>query len=72
MKAIRMLLSTVALPIAIVVMARPAQAATTPYTDCVDKIIADCNEALSEASLWEKPIIGLACTALIAGCAVAP
>jgi len=37
--------------------------------DCYQEVLRDCNDALEEASWWEKPAIGLFCTGMLAGCA---
>jgi len=37
--------------------------------DCYDEVLSTCNDALEEASWWEKPAVGLFCTGMLAGCA---
>jgi hypothetical protein len=37
--------------------------------DCYQEVLATCNDALEDASWWEKPAIGLFCTGMLAGCA---
>jgi len=38
-------------------------------TDCFWEVMHRCDDALEEASWWEKPAVGFFCTGMIAGCA---
>lgn len=39
-----------------------------PVEDCFNEVLALCDDALEEASWWEKPAVGLFCTGMMAGC----
>jgi hypothetical protein len=36
--------------------------------DCYAEVMDTCNDALEDASWWEKPAVGLFCTGMLAGC----
>lgn len=47
---------------------------TTPVfagetTDCFWEVMHRCDDALEEASWWEKPAVGFFCSGMLAGCA---
>jgi hypothetical protein len=70
MKTLRKVLSAAFVAVMLVFIATPARATTQGYTDCVNYWLGQCNQTLADSSWYEKPIIGAACTALIAGCGV--
>lgn len=35
---------------------------------CYDAVLTTCADALDAASWWEKPAVGLFCTAMLGGC----
>ena len=37
--------------------------------ECQQRVIDECAEVLEDASWWEKPAIGVVCTARLLGCA---
>lgn len=54
-----------ALMLLLVGFAGPLLAGTT---DCYDHVLANCDDALDAAAWWEKPAVGLFCTAMLGGC----
>jgi hypothetical protein len=51
--------------VAVIVALAPLHA---DVADCYDRVLANCNAALDDASWWEKPAVGLLCTGMLAGC----
>ncbi|HSL69615.1 MAG TPA: hypothetical protein VK864_05195 [Longimicrobiales bacterium] len=43
-------------------------AAAETISECYDRVLTDCTEALDGARWWEKPAIGAICTLMLAGC----
>jgi len=42
--------------------------AAESVSDCYERVLERCDAALSNASWWEKPALGIMCTGLLGGC----
>ena len=45
-----------------------SMAAAETISQCYDRVLTDCTEALESARWWEKPAIGALCTLMLVGC----
>jgi hypothetical protein len=46
----------------------PIAAEESAVADCYERVMIMCVDALDEARWWEKPAVGLLCTAMLGGC----
>jgi len=70
MNTVRKVLAAAFVAVMLLFIATPARATTQGYTECVNYWLDQCNQTLADTPWYEKPVVGAACSALIAGCAV--